>query len=234
MHSQPVRNTTQNPYCVAGNHRSIHPHRGRTGLVGSLFARLFPALPGQPLDFPCAMHSLIKVLTERIPEFVRINPERILVGSTQSRTGRHRSAAWARVVAVRLDRHRLPTHPPLLHEGQEIDYLITFCLPRYFDLTFEQKLSTVIHELYHISPDGDGGLRLMGRRKFAHGSHKRYDELVASLSLMALQDEEILTRCEFLRYDYRTLLKMHGGILIRPLRLRRQRSVASDNLGGSN
>lgn len=44
-------------------------------------------------------------------------------------------------------------------DGREIYYLVTFCLPRFQDQTLENKLVTVFHELYHISPEFNGDLR---------------------------------------------------------------------------
>jgi hypothetical protein len=36
--------------------------------------------------------------------------------------------------------------------GVEMLYLLSFYLPRFLNQTFEEKLATVVHELWHISP----------------------------------------------------------------------------------
>ena len=66
--------------------------------------------------------------------------------------------------------------------GREMLYLVTFCLPRFLDQTFEEKLVTVFHELYHISPNFDGDLRRHEGRYAVHSRSKRaYDERMAAL-----------------------------------------------------
>ena len=56
-------------------------------------------------------------------------------------------------------------------------YLLRFVLPRFLDLPFDEKLITIVHELWHISPKFDGDLRRFEGRCYAHGhSRKGYDE----------------------------------------------------------
>src|SRR5206468_1851711 len=49
-------------------------------------------------------------------------------------------------------------------DGAEMLYLVTFCLPRFLDQTFDDKFITLFHELFHISPAFDGDLRRHGGR----------------------------------------------------------------------
>ena len=61
-------------------------------------------------------------------------------------------------------------------KGQEFLYILTFYLPRFMDLSFREKLITVFHELWHISPQFDGDLRRHPGRCYAHtSSQKEYD-----------------------------------------------------------
>ena len=72
--------------------------------------------------------------------------------------------------------------PAVTHRGNDILYLIYFLVPRFLDLPLREKLITVCHELYHISPAFDGDLRRFPGRNYAHGSsRKRYNELVAGI-----------------------------------------------------
>jgi hypothetical protein len=74
------------------------------------------------------------------------------------------------------------TMPSVMLRGREMLYLIYFLAPRYFDLPFREKLITVFHELYHISPVFDGDIRRFPGRNFAHGSsRKRYNAYMAEL-----------------------------------------------------
>ena len=223
------------PFKALGKTRRISSKRNgltdRKNWLGTLINCLFPALPGKPLDFIVAMERLIAELTTSIQEFAQIKPDRILIGTTCSRGGRRRDMTWARIAAIRLGPDRSASRPPLHFEGQEYDYVITFCLPRFFNLPFEMKLATIIHELYHISPAADGTLRIMGRRKYAHGSRKRFENEVDMLLQKALANSALQMYYEFLHYDYKILLKRHGSILIRPILLRQIRQTVKPEEG---
>jgi hypothetical protein len=72
--------------------------------------------------------------------------------------------------------------PALTHEGREILYLVYLMVPRFLRLSHEQKLATLIHELYHIAEACDGDLRRFPGRNFAHGSSRHgYNRIVAHL-----------------------------------------------------
>ena len=59
---------------------------------------------------------------------------------------------------------------------------MTFCLPRFLDQTFEEKLLTVFHELFHIGPSFDGDLRRHPGRYAVHTHSKaQYDSHMAAL-----------------------------------------------------
>ena len=67
-------------------------------------------------------------------------------------------------------------------DGREMLYILTFYLPRFLDLPLREKLTTVLHELWHIGPKFDGDVRRLGGRCFAHGSsQKQYDAHVEAL-----------------------------------------------------
>ncbi len=99
-------------------------------------------------------------------------------------------------------------------DGRAMLYLLNFYLPRFLDLAFREKLETVIHELWHVSPRCDGDLRRLGERKYAHGaSLKKYDAHVKMLvdEWLALGPPERLYA--FLREDFRKLSAQHGRVI---------------------
>ncbi|MEZ6045738.1 MAG: hypothetical protein R3C11_09205 [Planctomycetaceae bacterium] len=58
--------------------------------------------------------------------------------------------------------------------------MLTFYLPRFQDQTFSEKMITVFHELYHISPEFNGDIRRLPGRCYVHSmSEKEYDLLMA-------------------------------------------------------
>mgnify|MGYP006969344620 CR=1 FL=1 len=93
-------------------------------------------------------------------------------------------------------------------------YLLSFYLPRFLDHTFDEKLATVVHELWHISPQFDGDLRRHAGRCYAHGpSQQKYDERMHALAQQWLSLDPPAEVFEFLRYDFRQLVARHGCVL---------------------
>jgi hypothetical protein len=98
--------------------------------------------------------------------------------------------------------------------GREMLYLVTFCLPRFLDQTFAEKLVTVFHELYHISPNFDGDLRRHAGRYEVHSHSKReYDARMADLVKRYLADHPEPGLFNFLRYRTAQLLRAYPGII---------------------
>ena len=98
--------------------------------------------------------------------------------------------------------------------GVEILYLVTFCLPRFLNREFEDKLVTVFHELYHISPAFNGDLRRHGGRYCAHThSQKRYDAHMLRLVRGYLDNGADDARQAFLKLSFAQLCRRHGSVV---------------------
>lgn len=150
-----------------------------------------PPVPAIDLSTACA--ALAADICRRVPELGHIDPERILICLSRSRAdGDH--GVYARIAPLRfaagaqektrrrgrfVETFRMPS---LDHEGREILYLVYLMVPRFLRLGFEEKLATVIHELYHIAESCNGDLRRFPGRNFAHGSsRKTYNRIIARL-----------------------------------------------------
>ena len=145
------------------------------------------------LDLSARLAALCRNLTQALPELAHIDPDRVLFAVARSRAeGRH--GLLARIAPLRfaggvreLTRRRGPWRetyrmPTLSHDGREIHYLITVFVPRFLRLSFAEKLTTVIHELYHISEACDGDIRRFPGRTIAHGSSRAgFDRIVGRL-----------------------------------------------------
>jgi hypothetical protein len=145
------------------------------------------------VDFSAELDILSRDLCRRIPELAHIDPDRLLFSIARSRAaGIH--GTYARIAPLRFaggsrehTRRRGPWREtfrlPVLHHNQrEIYYLITLFIPRFLRLSFEQKLATIVHELYHISAACDGDIRRFLGRNFAHGSSRAtYDRIIKQL-----------------------------------------------------
>ncbi len=149
--------------------------------------------PSATIDFSAELDALSRDLCRQIPELAHIDPDRLLFSIARSRAkGTH--GTYARIAPLRFaggsrehTRRRGPWRetfrlPVLQHEQREIYYLITIFIPRFLRLSFEQKLSTIVHELYHISETCDGDIRRFPGRNFAHGSSRAaYDRIIKQL-----------------------------------------------------
>jgi len=99
-------------------------------------------------------------------------------------------------------------------DGREMLYLLTFCLPRYLDQSFDEKLVTVFHELYHVSPGFDGDLRRHPGRYTVHSHSKaHYDSHMADLARAYVEKHPQPALFAFLREGTRELCERHGGIV---------------------
>jgi predicted metallopeptidase len=96
-----------------------------------------------------------------------------------------RGAIYGKLVPLRFQngsdilsfRGRKYTIPDIVNNRLSQLYALYFYLPRFFDLSAEEKLKVIFHELYHISPEFNGDIRRMGNVKKAHGSSKKRFDL---------------------------------------------------------
>jgi predicted metallopeptidase len=98
-------------------------------------------------------------------------------------------------------------------DGREMLYILTFYLPRFLDLPFREKLTTVLHELWHVGPKFDGDVRRLGGRCYAHGhSQKQYDAHVETLVKRWLAFDPPEELYGFLRLGFHDLTAHHGRV----------------------
>lgn len=175
----------------------------------------------QPFDFTLAMRSLCENVVSRCETFCHVRMDRILISFTPCRN-RSRYGLQARVTPLRFAEGRLTRrHGPIEYQvqrffvnGQEVLYVLTFCLPRFLDQPFEEKLVTVFHELYHINPRFNGDLRRYPGRYAVHSRSKRaYDRYMSELVADYLADHPDPEVFAFLRLSYRELWERWGGII---------------------
>jgi len=175
---------------------------------------------GRPFDFCAAMRRLCRDVAARCPEFAHIDLSRVLFSFTPSRNRspyglqarvtpmRFRDGAIARRfrgVVYRVQRYYV--------DGREILYVVTFCLPRFLDQTFDEKLVTVFHELYHLSPEFNGDLRRHPGRYAVHSHSKEaYDQRMGELVRDYLAGHPAPDHYAFLRYGYAELWRRYGGV----------------------
>jgi hypothetical protein len=171
-------------------------------------------------DFSGKMLELISDISQNCPEFFNLDPNKILVTITRARNFRLHGLQ-ARVTPMRFEGGNLQCKrgnrnyevQQYYVDGREIYYLVTFCLPRFQDQTLENKLVTVFHELYHISPEFNGDLRRhQGRCAWHTHSKKSYDVQMLHMAREYVATTRKPYLHDFLRVDFAQLIHKHGGI----------------------
>lgn len=160
------------------------------------------------LNLTRELERLIADIVRHVEEFRHIDPARVMVCVASTRgSGIHGTYAkihplrfenGARSTTVRRGRRTMTcSMPAVVHRGVEMLYVVYFLVPRFFDLSFREKLITVFHELYHISAAFDGDIRRFPGRNYAHGSSTRqYNAHMATLvdAYLGARPDETLTQ----------------------------------------
>jgi hypothetical protein len=175
----------------------------------------------QPFDFGAHVRQLCADIAARCPGLQHVDVSRLLIGITQARSGRTHGLQ-ARVTPLRfrggkLTRKRHDIHYQVQRYfvgAREMMYLMTFCLPRFLEQGFDDKVITIFHELYHIGPTFDGDLRRHEGRYCVHSPSRRdYDQQMAHLAREYLASRPDPALHAFLRLDFSQLVRRHGGVV---------------------
>ena len=181
----------------------------------------FRMFPDQPFDFSAAMSALCRDIAGRVGEFGHVRVDEVAVTFAQARR-RVSHGLQAKLTPMRFENGALFarragrswTVERLYHGNREMLYILTFYLPRFLDHSFREKMITVFHELYHISPRFNGDIRRMSGRCHVHShSQQEYDRLMERfvdhyLSLAPPPDVY-----GFLKKKFRQLSARHGGVV---------------------
>lgn len=102
----------------------------------------------------------------------------------------------------------------LFHDGQEMLYILTFYLPRFLNLSYTEKLVTVFHELYHVSPDFDGDIRRFAGHCYMHtGSQVNYDRQMEKYVRQYIRMKPPAGLRTFLKHDFNSLRTGYGPVV---------------------
>lgn len=174
-----------------------------------------------PFHFTHRMSLFCADVCRRVDAFRHIDPEQVLVTFLRCRSSR----PWglqARLVPLRFRggrlyevRGRCRYKVQQIFVGRtEMKYVLSFYLPRFLDQTFDEKLVTVFHELYHIGEAFDGDIRRWPGDDVVHGgSLRRYDRLMAELARGYLRTRPPRAAFDFLRFRFDQLERCFGEVV---------------------
>jgi len=161
-------------------------------------------------------------MVDRLPELAHIDLSTVAICFVQARSPSlygvqatltpMRFDAGSRTVRRRGATFRVQT--VVDRRGVEMLYLLSFYLPRFLNQPFLEKLITILHELWHISPRCNGDLRRHPGRCYIHGtSHDAYDALARRLACQWMARQPSPALYAFLHLDFRQLMRLHGPIV---------------------
>ncbi|MSR57716.1 MAG: hypothetical protein EXS05_08590 [Planctomycetaceae bacterium] len=175
----------------------------------------------QAFDFTAAMQRLCVDVTLRLPEFHHVRMAEVAVTFAQARR-RVNHGLQAKLTPLRFEGGALTTTrggrrytiQRWYANEREMLYVLSFYLPRFLEQTFREKLITVMHELYHISPAFDGDIRRLGGHYHVHShSQKEYDRAMEVLVDRYLGLAPPQSHYRFLELNYRELVARHGSLV---------------------
>lgn len=177
--------------------------------------------PRQGFDYTRAMRALCGDIASRLNQFNHIEVERVALNVCRSR----RDAAhgvYATLTPLRfaggVDREIVrgvswKIEKMVDENNRPYLYLLSFYLPRFQNLLLEEKLTTVFHELWHISPEFNGDLRRYAGRCYAHGRSQRdYDAVMRRFAQEWLSLGPPAHLYEFLSLSFAELVSEHDRI----------------------
>jgi predicted metallopeptidase len=172
-------------------------------------------------DFTTAIRHVCVDMVGRLQEFAHIELDRVAISFCQTRKrvahGRQASLTPLRFEAgaksVTRDGTTYVCQSVVDAMGREYLYILNFYLPRFLDHAFAAKIATIVHELWHISPQFDGDLRRHAGRCYAHGaSHRKYEITIEEMAQKWLALEPPHPIYAFLEKNFHELAEEYGGL----------------------
>ena len=173
-------------------------------------------------DFTDKMHRLCEDICNRHPRMRHIDMSRVAVAFSQTRKG-VRHGIHASLTPMRFEngameeerRGRIYCAQRLFDaKGVEMLYILKFYLPRFQNEPFEEKLTTIFHELWHISSDFNGDIRRHTGRCYVHtSSEKEYDRQMLKFAREWLQMGPPEYLYNFLGFKFTALQERYGKII---------------------
>jgi predicted metallopeptidase len=122
-----------------------------------------PQILSYPFDLSEGLREAAAEICNHIPDLAHVDVSRVQFSLFYSRKAR-KTLTFARCYPLsrtprKIGRHWHALEPLYATERRKARYILAFAWKRYWELSAEKRLETLIHELYHISPRFDGEFR---------------------------------------------------------------------------
>ena len=140
------------------------------------------------LNMTLAVKRLIRDVAERLPELAHVRASRVLVLAGEARGTSRATIRPGNIGPARGGRGRRFIRVA----GRDVLYVITLRPLWFAASTTEERVATILHELYHVSAHFDG--KLHHARRHARLPRKSYDRRVRELlqRYLSVAPEEVL------------------------------------------
>ncbi len=178
------------------------------------------------INLSAALKDIVAEIAHRAPSFAHIDPKKLHICISSNRNN-GRGATFGKLVPLKFKggqelmyyRGRCYTIPRVVQDDTRILYLIYFYSPRFFDLSAQEKLRVIFHELYHINPDFDGDIRRFGKSGSAHGNSKKKFDLRFEMELREFLVQIAATpHWDFLAMDTAALFASYDRVVSHRMR----------------
>jgi hypothetical protein len=175
------------------------------------------------LDVTARVRRLCEDLVATLDELRHIDMSRTALRLCQTRRAGHHGVQASmtplrfRDGADTLVRRGTPwrIHPcPHDSLGRRHLYLLSLYVPRFLDLTADEKVAVVLHELWHASPAFDGDLRRFGkgRTRFHGGGCEQYHHQMRKLAKRRLANGDLHETHPWLACDFAAMKRRYGRV----------------------
>lgn len=163
--------------------------------------------------------DLIKIVVEAVPEFRFYDVNRMVISIGASRS-KGPGGIYAHIVPLRYQGGSYYRRgkrwgqqglffydsPQIVRDNPEALYMVTFMLPKFFRVKAQERLETIVHELYHIHPNFRGDLRKFSPPHVHHGpTPKKFQKKVEELTETALKEMPFLLQHPLLSEDVKLI-----------------------------
>jgi len=184
-------------------------------------------------DFTGNMTRLVEDIIITLPVFSHISTKNILVAISPSNGSKNGVVAKLRPMRFEGGARSKTVRgiefiaPEININSNHILYIVYFHLPRFLNHgDHKNKVSTVMHELYHISPMFNGDVRRLAGKNYAHGnSRKSYERLIDIYTDEYIKSTKHPELSTFLKYKYSELKHKTGAIFGDMIRIPRSKPV---------
>jgi len=187
--------------------------------------------PDDEINLSHALTAIMGLIVRSSPSLTHIDVSRVLVCIGSNRQGKA-GGIYGKLVPLKFEngsevlKHRGTLYgiPEISHNNRSLLYIIYYYMPRFFDLSWLEKVRVMFHELYHISPLFNGDIRRMGKVKKAHGHSKRhYDSLYKEELKSFLDHIRTSSHIDFLQMDSKSLFNRYRQVT--GIRMKKPRPV---------